>query len=181
MAIAFDIRESSVLQGVYIITPSKFRDLRGEIWTIFTEDNIGKLIPHNIKFKHDKIITSCYNVLRGIHGDVKTYKLVTCVFGEVHQVVVDCRKDSKTYLKWEKFVINRDNQQIILIPPKMGNSYYVSSENAVYYYKLAYDGEYLDADEQFTYSWNDENIGIDWPTKKPILSERDILASSNNR
>lgn len=181
MAITFDIQESNHLKGVYIITPNKFRDLRGEIWTIFTDNDIGKLIPSNIKFKHDKIITSCHNVLRGIHGDIKTYKLVTCVFGEVHQVVVDCRKDSETYLKWEKFIINQDNQKIILIPPKMGNSYYVSSENAVYYYKLAYDGEYLDADDQFTYAWNDKQIGIDWPTQNPILSERDIIANNSNR
>lgn len=181
MAIEFDIAESKLLQGVYIITPNKFRDLRGEIWSIFTEEHIGKLIPNNIRFKHDKIITSCHNVLRGIHGDVKTYKLVTCVYGEVHQVVVDCRKDSQTYLKWEKFIINENNQQIILIPPNMGNSYYVSSNHAVYYYKLAYDGEYLDAQDQFTYAWNDEKIGINWPTTKPILSERDIIVDSRNR
>ena len=113
--------------------------------------------------------------MRGIHGDVKTYKLVTCVYGEVHQVVVDCRKDSQTYLKWEKFIINENNQQIILIPPNMGNSYYVSSNHAVYYYKLAYDGEYLDAQDQFTYAWNDEKIGINWPTTKPILSGGTLL------
>lgn len=59
----------------------------------------------------------------------------------------------------------------------MGNSHYVSSKEAVYYYKLAYDGEYLDAPDQFTFAWNDPRIGIDWSTQNPILSERDILAS----
>ncbi|HEC1874289.1 TPA: dTDP-4-dehydrorhamnose 3,5-epimerase family protein [Campylobacter jejuni] len=174
--IEFEIKESSILKGVYIITPNKFKDLRGEIWTAFTEEDLGDIIPKNIKFKHDKFINSYFNVLRGIHGDVKTYKLVTCVYGEVHQVVVDCRKDFPTYLKWEKFIINQENQKLILIPPNMGNSHYVSSKNAVYYYKLAYDGEYLDAPDQFTYAWNDERINIDWPTSNPILSERDILA-----
>ncbi|ECL9136697.1 dTDP-4-dehydrorhamnose 3,5-epimerase family protein [Campylobacter jejuni] len=173
----FDIRESNVLKGVYIVTPDKFKDLRGEIWTAFTEDDLGNIIPDNVKFKHDKFINSHFNVLRGIHGDIKTWKLVTCVYGEVHQVVVDCRKDSPTYLKWEKFIINKDNQQMILLPPNMGNSHYVSSKNAVYYYKLAYDGEYLDAQDQFTYAWNDARIAIDWPTDNPILSERDILVS----
>ncbi|ECP7274973.1 dTDP-4-dehydrorhamnose 3,5-epimerase family protein [Campylobacter jejuni] len=179
--IEFEIKESSILKGVYIITPNKFKDLRGEIWTAFTEEDLGDIIPKNIKFKHDKFINSYFNVLRGIHGDVKTYKLVTCVYGEVHQVVVDCRKDSPTYLKWEKFIINRKNQKLILIPPNMGNSHYVSSKNAVYYYKLAYDGEYLDALDQFTYAWNDERINIDWPTSNPILSERDILAMKKDK
>ncbi|CAG9960172.1 dTDP-4-dehydrorhamnose 3,5-epimerase family protein [Campylobacter lari] len=176
MAIEFNIEESKKIKGLYIITPNKFKDLRGEIWTAFTEDLLGDIIPNGLKFKHDKFINSHFNVLRGIHGDIKTWKLVTCVYGEVHQVVVDCRKESPTYLKWEKFIINQDNQQLILLPPNMGNSHYVSSKDAVYYYKLAYDGEYLDAPDQFTYAWNDERIGIDWPTNSPILSERDILA-----
>ncbi|EFV06226.1 dTDP-4-dehydrorhamnose 3,5-epimerase [Campylobacter jejuni subsp. jejuni DFVF1099] len=98
MAIEFDIQESKILKGVYIITPNKFRDLRGEIWTAFTDEYLSKLVPDGIKFKHDKFINSHFNVLRGIHGDVKTYKLVTCVYGEVHQVVVDCRKDSPNFI-----------------------------------------------------------------------------------
>ncbi|HEC1773109.1 TPA: dTDP-4-dehydrorhamnose 3,5-epimerase family protein [Campylobacter lari] len=181
MDINFDIQESKILQGVYIITPNKFRDLRGEIWTAFTEKNLGAILPKDLKFKHDKFINSHFNVLRGIHGDVKTWKLVTCVYGEVHQVVVDCRIDSPTYLKWEKFIINQNNQQLILLPPNMGNSHYVSSKEAVYYYKLAYDGEYLDAPDQFTYAWNDERIGIDWPTNSPILSERDVLVAKKGK
>ncbi|MCI5968563.1 dTDP-4-dehydrorhamnose 3,5-epimerase family protein [Helicobacter sp.] len=177
MVMEFDIKESKILKGVHVITPNKFKDLRGEIWTAFMEGHFEKLLPNGLKFKHDKFINSHFNVLRGIHGDVKTYKLVTCVYGEVHQVVVDCRKDSPTYLQWERFIISPNDQKLILIPPNMGNSHYVSSENAVYYYKLAYEGEYLDAEDQFTYAWNDERIGIDWPTKNPILSDRDVLAT----
>lgn len=182
MAIEFDIQESKVLKGVHIITPNKFKDLRGEIWTAFTSETIDKLLPNGLKFIHDKFIHSKYNVIRGIHGDVKTYKLVTCVSGEVHQVVVDCRKDSPTYLKYEKFIINQDNQQIILVPAGFGNAHYVSSkEGAVYYYKCAYLGEYVDAPDQFTYAWNDERINIDWPISNPILSERDILAMKKDK
>lgn len=178
MSFNFVVEESNLIKGVYIIKPNKFTDLRGDIWTAFEDERLSYLLPKGIKFKHDKFINSHYNVLRGIHGDVKTYKLVTCVYGEVHQVVVDCRKESETYLKWQKFIINKDNQQLILLPPNMGNSHYVSSKDAVYYYKLAYEGDYLDADEQFTYAWNDPRIGIDWPTNEPILSDRDILAQS---
>ena len=160
MAIEFDIQESKIVKDVYIITPNKFRDLRGEIWTAFTSETIDKLLPNNLKFIHDKFIYSKHNVIRGIHGDIKTYKLATCVSGEIHQVVVDCRKDSPTYLKWERFVINADNQKIILVP--------------------AGEGEYVDAKDQFTFAWNDPRIGIDWPTQNPILSERDIDATIND-
>lgn len=181
MAIEFDIQESKILKGVYIITPNKFRDLRGEIWSAFSEDCLKHLFPDNLNFVLDKFTLSKPNVLRGIHGDHKSWKLVTCVYGEVHQVVVDCRKDSPTYLKWEKFIINQNNQKLILIPPYFGNAQYVSSKSdALYYYKWAYEGEYVDAKDQFTYAWNDSRIAIDWPTSNPILSDRDIDATIND-
>lgn len=180
MAIEFEIQESKLLKGVVVIKPNKFRDLRGEIWTAFTSQAIDKLLPKGLKFIHDKFIHSKQNVIRGIHGDTKTHKLATCVYGEIEQVVVDCNKNSPTYLKWEKFVINEENQLIILVPAGFGNAHCVRSKEAVYYYKCAYEGEYVDANEQFTYAWNDERIGITWATKNPILSERDGLIKEKN-
>ncbi|MBN1639320.1 MAG: dTDP-4-dehydrorhamnose 3,5-epimerase family protein [Ignavibacteriales bacterium] len=173
MSINFKIRESEKIKGIFIITPSIYEDLRGNIWTSFLKDEIEKLLPDNIFFKHDKFSQSKFNVLRGIHGDEISWKLVTCVYGNIDQVVVDCRKESPTYLQWEKFRINNDNQILVLIPPVMGNSYYVKSKIAVYHYKLAYKGEYIDADEQFSLKWNDPKIDIKWDTENPILSNRD--------
>ena len=63
----------------------------------------------------------------------------------------------------------------VLIPPGFVNGYYVKTEKAVFHYKLAYDGEYIDANEQITVSWDDPRIGIDWPCDNPIMQERDIL------
>ena len=131
------------------------------------------LLPDDLYFKHDKFSTSMHNVLRGIHGDTKSWKLVTCVYGEIQQVVVDLREDSPTYLKWQDFIINGNNQQLILIPPYMGNAYYVNSSEAVYHYKLAYGDDYIDADEQFSVRWDDDTIGIKWMSDNPILSNRD--------
>lgn len=173
MSISFKIEESEKIKGVYIITPSIGKDLRGNIWTSFIKEEIEKYLPENLYFKHDKFSQSKKNVLRGIHGDEKSWKLVTCVYGDIDQVVVDCRKDSPTYLQWEKFRINSENQILVLIPLMMGNAYYVKSDNAVYHYKLAYEGEYIDADEQFSLKWNDPKIGIEWDTNNPILSNRD--------
>ena len=176
MAIEFKIEESKVLKGVYVIEPNKFKDLRGEIWSAFTED-INSLLPDSLRFIHDKFITSKQNVLRGIHGDHKTYKLCSCIAGEILQVVVDCREDSPTYLQHEAFVINPVNQLFILVPAGFGNAHLVRSKEAVYYYKCAYEGEYVDAPSQFTYAWNDQRIGIDWGVTNPVLSQRDMLAT----
>ena len=173
MNIEFDIQESAVISGVYIFTPSIAKDARGDIWTSFLKDEVERLIPDDLYFKHDKFSTSKHNVLRGIHGDTKSWKLVTCVFGEIQQVVVDMRKGSPTYKQWQDFILNKDNQQLILIPPNMGNAYYVNSSEAVYHYKLAYNGDYVDADEQFSVRWNDNAIGINWMSDDPVLSNRD--------
>lgn len=180
MAIEFKITKSKVIQGVYIIEPSISTDLRGNIWSSFQKKNIEKLLPANLEFIHDKFSQSEQNVLRGIHGDNKSWKLVTCVWGDILQVIVDCRVDSLTYLKHEKFRINKEQQKMILIPPNVGNSYYVYSEQAVYHYKLAYQGEYIDADDQFSIKWDDARIGIDWPSTNPILSNRDSFINEEN-
>ncbi|MDB4847814.1 dTDP-4-dehydrorhamnose 3,5-epimerase family protein [Candidatus Pseudothioglobus singularis] len=175
MSNEFKIEKSQKIEGVQIISPSVSNDARGNIWTSFMKDDIEALLPEGLFFKHDKFSESKSNVLRGIHGDDKTWKLVTCVFGEVYQVVADLRKSSPTFMQWESFIINKEIPKLFLIPPGVGNAYYVSSEKAVYHYKLAYPGEYFDINNQFTFPWNDERLGINWPTKTPFLSSRDEI------
>ena len=173
MAANFSITESSILSDVKIVSPSIFEEKRGEIWTSYSLDLLRSLVPPDVPFKHDKFSRSHFNVLRGIHGDQKSWKLVSCVCGTIMQVVVDMRPESKTYLRWQSFELGSNNRSMVLIPPGMGNAFYVRSISAIYHYKLAYSGEYIDADEQFTISWNDPKLGISWPTTTPILSERD--------
>ena len=143
-------------------------DSRGTIWTTWKKDDCEK-----IEFVHDKFSISKQNVLRGLHGDNKTWKLVTCVYGKIFQVVVDARPESKTYLKWKSFELNSENRKQILIPPNFANGFLCLSKECVYHYKLAYTGKYYDVKNQFTIKWNDPKINISWPINKPILSERD--------
>ena len=137
MAIEFDVTESEVLPEVKIVTPSVFEESRGSIWTSYSTDSLTALLPKELSFKHDKFSKSNANVLRGIHGDHKSWKLVSCIHGQIKQVVVDMRASSKTYLKWESFDLGTQNRAMILIPPGMGNAFYVSSSSAIYHYKLA--------------------------------------------
>ena len=99
MSIEFEVKASKVIDGVYSFQPTVSKDIRGTIWTSFLRDDVEKYLPDDIFFKHDKFSESKYNVLRGIHGDSKSWKLVTSVYGEVHQVVVDLRESSPTYMK----------------------------------------------------------------------------------
>jgi dTDP-4-dehydrorhamnose 3,5-epimerase len=169
----FEIKYSNVLPDVMVIKPSMFWDVRGNIFSSFNSELYGEIMPVKLNFKHDKFALSKNNVLRGLHGDNKTWKLVSCAFGEIYEVVVDMRPDSPTYLKWDAFNLKADEYEQVLIPPNFVNGYYVKSEQAVFHYKLAYEGAYIDAAEQMTYLWDDEKIGIEWPCKAPLLQDRD--------
>ena len=168
------VEKSKIIPDVLIIKPSLSWDLRGNIYTSYNKDFYEDFLPGGVDFKHDKFAMSKHNVLRGLHGDSKTWKLVSCVYGEIYEVVVDMRKDSTTYLKWDSFLLKGEEYSQILIPPGFVNGYYVVSDHAVFHYKLAYEGVYIDALDQFSINWNNVDLGIKWPCVDPILSDRDI-------
>jgi dTDP-4-dehydrorhamnose 3,5-epimerase len=158
---------------VQIIIPDTFSDERGILFTDFLNDFFKNTFKPSLRFVHSKNAINNSKVLRGIHGDFKSFKLVQCLYGTIFQVVVDCREESETYLKHETFELNYKEPQMILIPPGFGNGFLVTSECAIYNYKLSYSGTYNDHERQFTYKWNDPRIGIHWPIKNPVLSKRD--------
>ncbi len=155
------------IEGVRVFEADMFTDHRGDICTLWKDDDI------NIPFNHDKICTSRKNVLRGIHGDFKSYKLVTCLYGELYFVVVDNRKESPTYKEWMHVMLDDKTRKSVLLPPGVGNGFYVFSDQSVFHYKWSYPGEYPDVKDQFTLKWNDPELNIFWPCKTPILSKRD--------
>ena len=172
----FSISKINLFDDVYLIEYSKNIDLRGDIFTTYSDD-LTKQIDPIIKFNHDKFSTSKKNVLRGIHGDFFTYKLITCLSGKIFQVIVDLRKDSKTYKKSQNIILNKEDGLSILIPPGFGNAYYALSDDVIYHYKLSYEGKYRDVNDQFSIKWDDPSLKIKWPCKNPILSKRDSSSS----
>ena len=156
-----------IFSEINVFQPEVYTDYRGELWTTWKKENF------DLDFNHDKVSTSRKNVIRGIHGDDKSWKLVTCLYGEMYFVVVDNRPDSDTYLKWDYIILNDKNRKSVLVPPRFGNSFCVLSEYMIFMYKWSYPGEYPDTDDQFTLKWNDSRININWPIENPILSERD--------
>jgi dTDP-4-dehydrorhamnose 3,5-epimerase len=156
-----------IFNEIKIFQPSSFEDYRGELYTIFNQDE------HELVFNHDKVAVSRQHVLRGIHGDSKATKLITCLSGVIYLAVVDNRPESPNYLKWDNIILSETNRKQILVPPGFGNGHLVLSESAVFFYKWSYEGEYPDVKDQFSLKWNDPKIGIQWPIDNPILSNRD--------
>ncbi len=154
---------------VEVFDADMFRDFRGDIWTTYKKKTFSK----DLDFIHDKYSSSRRDVIRGIHGDYKTWKMVSCLQGELYFVVVDSRPESETYLKWDWMMLDDKTRKQVLLPPGFGNGFCVMSETALFSYKLAYEGEYSDVSQQFTLKWDDPRVNIDWPIVNPILQARD--------
>ena len=150
---------------------SNFKDHRGYYWTSWKKNSIKK-----INFVHDKFSLSKKNVLRGLHGDSKTWKLISCPYGKFLLVVVNCIKNSKDYLKWKSWILSQKNGVQILVPPNFANGHLCLSNECLFHYKLSYKGKYVSAEKQFSLKWNDPKLKINWKIKKPILSYRDKKA-----
>ena len=95
------------------------------------------------------------------------------VVGEVLNVIVDFRKDSKSYLKYTAIKLNEKNKISILIPPMFLNSWLCTTKESIYQYKYSFSGKYSDVKNQISVKWNDPRINFKWPLKNPILSKRD--------
>ena len=158
-----------MLKGIKIYKSDKFFDNRGSLWTSWKKNKKYKVV-----FNHDKFSVSKKNVLRGLHYDNKTWKLISCVYGKVFFVIVDCVKNSKSYLKSYSIVLNSMDNIQILVPPNFANGHLCLSSECVFHYKLSYKGKYSDVKNQKVLKWNDKTIKINWPLKKNlIMSVRD--------
>lgn len=157
------------LEGVLKIHLDTFMDHRGKYIEIYNEEDY-KAHGIDVRFAQDDISVSSKNVLRGIHGDNETWKLITCLEGKFYLVVVNCDTNSRDFGRWESSVLSESSGLQVLIPPKYGVAHLILSDRAIFHYKQS---TYYDPKKQFTYRWDDERFGIWWPVKQPILSRRD--------
>ena len=162
--------QKTPLDGVLLIDPpTNFEDFRGEYIEIYNE-KLYKDAGIAYDFVQDDISVSHRNVLRGLHGDASTAKLVSCLYGKFYLVVVNNDKDSPQYRKWTSFTLSDKNRQQVLIPPKFGNGHYVMSDLAMFHYKQTSD---YNRAGQFTLLWDDPALKLWWPTDTPFVSQRD--------
>jgi dTDP-4-dehydrorhamnose 3,5-epimerase len=158
------------LEGVLVIKPPTiFEDFRGAYVETYNEA-LYREAGITTHFMQDDISMSARHVLRGIHGDAETWKLISCLHGRFYLVVVNWNKESAQFRKWEAFTLSDQNRLQVLVPAGFGNGHLVLSETAIFHYKqsTAYNRA-----GQFTLLWNDPQLNIWWPVKTPILSRRD--------
>jgi dTDP-4-dehydrorhamnose 3,5-epimerase len=165
--------EKTELDGVLQVTPpTVFEDFRGGYVETYNRD-LYHAAGITQDFCQDDISWSERHVLRGIHGDQQTWKLVSCVKGRFYLVVVCNDPGSSQYRRWQGFTLSDSNRLQVLIPPKFGNGHLVLSNMAIFNYKQTSN---YDRAGQFTLRWDDPKLGIFWPNRSPILSARDAQA-----
>ena len=150
-----------------LIKTKIFKDQRGFFKEVFK----NKVVQNN-NFIFDCMSYSKKNVLRGLHFQKKKpqTKLLTVVQGRIFDVCVDLRKKSKTYGKYFSIELSQKSNFSILIPSGFAHGFQCLSKECVIYYKCS---NYRDKNSEATLAWNDPTLKIKWPSKKPILSNKD--------
>jgi len=170
------ITDSSIIPGLKTIQPKIFYDFRGEFVCTYSADAYNFVDEHNqpISFVEDDISVSRKDVLRGLHGDANTWKLVQCLHGEVYLVVADMRTDSPVRLRWQAFTLNDRNRTQVLVPAGCATGLLCVSETCIFSYKQSQT--YKGTANQFTVRWDEPKLAVFWPATRPILTSRDAIA-----
>ena len=164
---------NTFIKDLLIIEPQLFKDDRGFFYESYNKNNLDKVI--NIVFVQDNESKSNKGVIRGLHFQAPPFeqtKLVRCVSGNILDVAVDIRKNSKTYGKSFSVELSSENNKQLLVPKGFAHGFQVLSETAIVNYKV--DGFY-NPDSDSGLIWNDKDLSIDWNLDlKPILSKKDL-------
>lgn len=171
----FEFKQTKI-EGLIEVNPFNADDIRG----CFIKDYSKEVFEqNNIEYNLAEVFytTSHKGVIRALHFQrVKQQpKLVRCIYGHVFDVVVDLRKDSKTFKQWLGFDLTGDNKKEILIPAGCAHGYLVL-EHSIVSYKCAekFYGEYDDG-----ILWNDSDINVKWPLELIGGEENVILAEKD--
>ena len=160
------ILKKTKFKDLFIIKQKNNTDKRGNLRETFNDKVLKK------KFVFEYCTTSKKNVLRGFHFQYKNKqsKFVNVVKGKILDVVIDLRKNSKTFGKSFKIILSKKNALGLFIPRGFAHAYYSFEKENIIYYKL---DNYYSPKFESGIVYNDKSINIKWPKKKMLVSEKD--------
>ncbi len=158
------------IKDLVLIKSTVFKDKRGFLKETFRKSVLNKNFPFDIMSYSKK------NVLRGLHYQSRDSqaKIITVTSGKIMDVAVDLRKNSKTFGKHFSIIINYTDNFSFYIPENFAHGFLCLSDSCTINYKCS---KYRNPQYEKTLSWNDPDVNIKWPIKKPILSKRDRFKS----
>jgi len=162
------------ISDLIIIEPTVFGDARGYFLESYNQKKFEEIIG-NTHFVQDNESKSCKGVLRGLHFQKPPFeqaKLVRCIEGEVLDVAVDIRINSKTYGKHISVILSGENKLQLFIPRGFAHGFLVLSDSATFAYKV--DNTYA-PDHDAGIRWNDKDLNIEWG-----LEDNNVLVSKKD-
>jgi dTDP-4-dehydrorhamnose 3,5-epimerase len=164
--------ERKEIAGLIEIFPKVFGDERGFFLETFHEERYSKILGE-IRFVQDNFSSSAKGVLRGLHFQRPPFsqgKLVQVVQGSAIDVAVDIRKNSATYGKFVKVLLDSKKRNQFWIPEGFAHGFLALEDNTIFLYKCT---NYYNPNSEETILWNDRSLQIDWSADNPIISIKD--------
>tara|TARA_Y100000590_G_scaffold453260_1_gene597989 strand:+ start:641 stop:1165 length:525 start_codon:yes stop_codon:yes gene_type:complete len=153
-------------KGLLIIENKAFNDKRGYLKELLKEQKLKKKFPFTVMSFSKK------NVIRGLHLQKKNTqgKFISVLKGKIFDVVVDLRRKSKTYKKYFSIILSEKNSKSLYVPEGFAHGFCcLDKENYVIYSCT----KYRNKKSEVGLKYNDKDLNINWPIKKPILSKKD--------
>ena len=159
------------LPEVILVEPDVHRDARGFFLETY---HLEKYRAGGIAgpFVQDNHSRSVQGTLRGLHAQRRRPqgKLVRAVDGEMFDVAVDIRRGSASFGRWVGVRLSGENFQQLYVPPGFAHGFCVLSKVVHVEYKCT---DFYDAADEIGLAWNDPDVGIEWPVRDPIVSDKD--------
>jgi len=159
------------IAGLLILEPKVFGDARGFFVETWNRRRYGEA-GIDVDFVQDNISFSRRGTLRGLHfqNPKPQGKLMQVLQGEVFDVAVDIRRSSPTYGRWHGVLLSAENKRQFYVPSGFAHGFAVLSDTALFQYKCT---EFYSPQDECAIRWDDPDIGVEWPVKTPLISDRD--------
>lgn len=161
------------LEGVFLVELKPVRDVRGHFMRTYCAETF---VNHGLNAfwpQANLSYTTSRGTLRGIHfqkDPSPEIKLVQCLSGRIHDVIVDVRKDSLSFGRWEAFELSEENQTGLYVPAGYAHGFQCTEDECRVSYLMS---EAYDPALSGGVRWNDPELDIPWPLENPLVSERD--------
>ena len=162
------------LEGIYLIEPEPYKDERGMLRRNFCREEfnsyglMSEIKQTNVSENRGK------NTLRGFHFQLAPFgenKVISCMKGGIYDVVVDLRKESKTYLQWQSFDLTEENRLSLYVSIGFANAYLTLDDST---WILYYHSEFYVPENELSVRYNDPLFKFEWPSEPKVISDKDL-------
>ena len=167
------IFESCSLDSARVVRLQPHEDQRGHFCRTFCAKEFGDHGLETEMVQTNWSVSRRKNTLRGMHfqvGDSAEAKLMRCTAGEILDVIVDLRRESRTYLQHFQIVLSPDNGRMLYVPRGFAHGFLTLKDDTHVVYQVS---NYYSPENERGIRWDDPAIGIDWPAGDFVVSDRD--------